>query len=534
MDYAAREAPGRATPAAGAEPRSSFADPAAPLSLFPSAEPVPPGSALRQELRRPVTAARHKGYASTPGDSARRVQDKPVTFHSRIRSSGYGAERPAMQLGVSRRAQEKAAKLRQRRQAKARAMRALSHEYPMGCTALTVPQPQHRFEPDAARGDLPPIHSVSFSEDATLLATASADGGVRVYRLPIAQHRRRRSVLAAHAGRALDARFSHCGKLLISAGAEGRALVWRLGKADPVVDVRTAQRSVPRLGSARHRSGGNPKERATARAAAQRGGSSEQRSSSVEQKSDGWEQGGGNVALRGEVCFASFFHLDRLLVAASGPQLLAFSYHCEDEKEQNDLKRLSSSGRYKQALSWTAPARAITAADALNATPSHLLFAAASNRSIYVYDAAHGQLVREVRDAHARPPHSIVLPRPSGAVPLAGDAYNVFLTAAADGIAALWDLRAPTVAAHFCAHANRREKVGLAFSPCMRYAAVGSEDRVARLWDLRCSSDRTEGMPLPPSGDVVGALAFNPLHPQLALASFDGACSFFTCRSVAA
>jgi hypothetical protein len=34
-------------------------------------------------------------------------------------------------------------------------------------------------------------------------------------------------------------------------------------------------------------------------------------------------------------------------------------------------------------------------------------------------------------------------------------------------------------------HVNRRERVGLCLSPCLRYAAVGSEDRSLRLYDLR-------------------------------------------------
>ena len=34
-------------------------------------------------------------------------------------------------------------------------------------------------------------------------------------------------------------------------------------------------------------------------------------------------------------------------------------------------------------------------------------------------------------------------------------------------------------------HLNRRETLGLALSPCMRYLATGSEDNAAYLYDLR-------------------------------------------------
>lgn len=39
--------------------------------------------------------------------------------------------------------------------------------------------------------------------------------------------------------------------------------------------------------------------------------------------------------------------------------------------------------------------------------------------------------------------------------------------------------------ASFREHVNRRERVALSLSPCMRYVAVGSEDRCLYLYDAR-------------------------------------------------
>lgn len=104
----------------------------------------------------------------------------------------------------------------------------------------------------------------------------------------------------------------------------------------------------------------------------------------------------------------------------------------------------------------------------------------------------------------------------------------------------------------------------MAFSPCMRFLGVGSEDGNAYMYDLRkgrevvhttmragfdhveaCDVDEGEerveneqqcalawaqeeevkGLP-PPHTDVVSCVAFNPLKPELATASFDGGVRF--------
>ena len=40
-------------------------------------------------------------------------------------------------------------------------------------------------------------------------------------------------------------------------------------------------------------------------------------------------------------------------------------------------------------------------------------------------------------------------------------------------------------AIRFEGHVNRQQPVGAAFSPCMRYIASGSEDKLAYLFDIR-------------------------------------------------
>ena len=165
------------------------------------------------------------------------------------------------------------------------------------------------------------------------------------------------------------------------------------------------------------------------------------------------------------------------------------------------------------------------------------MVSAASDRTVHVLDAAAGRTARVLRDAHQRPVHAVALPAPSpyvSAVPMGGGGgggggiyYDVFLTTAADGVVALWDLRADRCAARFSEHVNRRDSaVQASFSPCMRYIASGSEDRAAFLYDIRRGTAlaKLQGH----HTDVVSCVAWNPLYPQLATASYDGHIHFFT------
>ena len=70
----------------------------------------------------------------------------------------------------------------------------------------------------------------------------------------------------------------------------------------------------------------------------------------------------------------------------------------------------------------------------------------------------------------------------------------VFATAATDGVVALWDLRKDGAAARFTSHANKRDPIRCAFSPCMRFLACGSEDKCAYVYDVRAGRDFSEGL----------------------------------------
>ena len=80
---------------------------------------------------------------------------------------------------------------------------------------------------------------------------------------------------------------------------------------------------------------------------------------------------------------------------------------------------------------------------------SHVLLTACSNRSVEVWDAATGSLIHELRETHERVPHALVLNEASSFVSHPSESYDLFLSAAADGVVAMWDLRYTRVPGSF-------------------------------------------------------------------------------------
>lgn len=68
-------------------------------------------------------------------------------------------------------------------------------------------------------------------------------------------------------------------------------------------------------------------------------------------------------------------------------------------------------------------------------------------------------------------------------------------------------------------------RAGIAFSPCMRFLASGSEDQCAYVFDLASGQLAAK---TPRMGDAVASVAFNPLHPQLAVGCMDGRVHYFS------
>ena len=143
-------------------------------------------------------------------------QDKPVVFHSRIRSSGYGRSPSSIGHKNHSRANSSSnirsspaaagggggglaaaaaagAMRGKARSAKPKSPTPLSKQYPIDCGPLIHHQAGND-PPSSSRlggggvGSAPLLH-LAYGGDTQTLATASMDGTVHLYRLPISKHR---------------------------------------------------------------------------------------------------------------------------------------------------------------------------------------------------------------------------------------------------------------------------------------------------------------------------------------------------------
>lgn len=161
----------------------------------------------------------------------------------------------------------------------------------------------------------------------------------------------------------------------------------------------------------------------------------------------------------------------------------------------------------------------------INSCASPLVLVAGSNKCVEVVDLGAGRTAAVLEDCHGRAVHTLAQVAPSPYASHPREAHELFATSAADNTVKLWDLRSCRAVRAFAGHKNCQIPTGVAFSPCLRFLASGSEDKVAYLYDLRQGTllHRIRGT----HGDMVSDVAFNPLHPQLATACLDGRVHFY-------
>jgi len=334
-----------------------------------------------------------------------------------------------------------------------------------------------------------PIFRLAFSPDGSRLATASADKTARVIRLPLGRHQGDGTDLIGHNAGVTSVCWSHDGNMILSASADRSARLWNAARPDPLLNITHVRRTVPKSGL--------PPE-----------------SSKLKE----------NPAFNSEVKAARFLGLDQFIVLACQNKLHVYSYKlCDDP--QDDISRLKNSHSYKLLGSLPAASQTLLDITCANAFFSHMVLAVGSNRSIEVFDLAAGRTARTIEDAHARPPHTVVLNAPSNYASHPQEAYELFATASQDGDVRLWDLRAARCVRKFTGHSARQQTCGMAFSPCLRYMAVGSEDKTVYQYDLRTGLIQHK---MRNHGDVVSDVAYHPLHPQLATSCYDGRIRFFS------
>lgn len=471
------------------------------LSVLPTRPPLP-ASPLARALAAaelavaPAATPRPSASGAKSGGAKVGAAPVPATFHRKIASSGYG-KAPIMKLhagGPSTLAARAAA-------ANATAPLGRGGGGVLGRKYTPAEGPICHLQTENSSAPRPidaAAMRLAFAPDASRLAIAAADGAVSLLKLPARRHAQAQGdpSLPGHTAALTSVHWSHSGRLLLSASADGSACLWDAAADKPPTTPLLRLDHVahpPRL-SAPQTAGealNNPK-------------------------------------FGGEVRGARFFYLDRFLLLAAENSLHLYSYTLGPKTPSHEATRAAEL-RHTFRLQHRWPMRRahhVTCFAAANSFLSPLALLAGSDRSIAVVDLGTGQLALDLPEAHERPVHALRLHEGSahGDTPTAG--HDLFLSCAVDGAVKLWDLRSASCVRRFSAHVNRLHPIGACLSPCLRYVATGSEDRSCYLYDARSGSllERLR------HSDTVLDAAFSPLHPQLAACALDGTVRFYSDR----
>ncbi|RKO84964.1 WD40-repeat-containing domain protein, partial [Blyttiomyces helicus] len=454
----------------------------------PASFTVEKNSPLRCQVQPGVRAAKKptavKPSASTPRVGVKQIMNHPVTFKSKVRSSGY-TEAPKvtkMFTGPSARSST------------TRPLASKSPEtrkYPADCEPIT--NISERCPPIRHTA---PIIKVKYHGSGRLLATVSADRTARFYNMA-SRERSGFKDLIGHDGTLTGVSWSQGvthnpsgSPTMITSSTDGTVRMWSTDRSDPLLIIRQVR--------------GSPKPSAEAGSPRTASLSASPRVSSTK-KDD----------LLGELRATAFFESDRLVLVPDATRLHIYTYSIQ-RTERGSVRPGLNYNTYKHVAAFTHPSTSITALAAANAFASHLVLTATTDRSIRVWDAAGARVVSTLADAGVRAVHCLAIADYAD-VPSAF--ANVFASAAVTDAVKLWDVRVGKAVMHLLGHADRAAGMGCALSPCGRFLATGSEDNHAYLYDVR------KGLvigKLKGGTDVVSAVDFNPICPELVTGSHDG------------
>ncbi|PFX32770.1 WD repeat-containing protein 27 [Stylophora pistillata] len=436
-----------------------------------SSAPLCSNSPLKAELvPKTATKQRQKQKPSTKGMKTE-VFDQPLTFHSKVKSSGYSSSAARSKMfspSTSASKPKKASAFPLKKAASTSLCSGASlKEYPMDSEAPT--DLQHKLSHTEKPA---PINCIVFSDDGKHIACGLANKSVHMMRPPPSS---KETVFTGHDGSVTSVSFSHDSRWLMTSSSDKTVKLWSSAHSDPGMTFSSVNHNF-----------------------------ASELTNSTNVKD--------NPPFSKEITQAKFYYIDKFVLLASGNGLHMYKYHI-GTGQKDDVKRYQTNNKYKLVKIFQQErAQQITCFSAINGFHSYIVLCCGSNKSIQVFDMNAARTVRVVMDAHTRPVHTICQNEGSMFVSHPPNAYDLFLTAAVtDGIK-LWDLRTNRCVRRYDGHVNRSQPIGVAISPCARFIATGSEDRSAYLYDIRGNTfcHRLTG-----HTDVVSEVAFHPAQPQV-------------------
>ncbi|KAI9146378.1 WD40-repeat-containing domain protein [Paraphysoderma sedebokerense] len=232
------------------------------------------------------------------------------------------------------------------------------------------------------------------------------------------------------------------------------------------------------------------------------------------------------------ICESRFYYRDKFILISNANSILMYKYHIDKpslskSSLSHSIKPNVNTNVYKLVTSFRASSQCMNSFTNLNTTLSPIIISASSDKSIQVWDVNQNKLITERKNTHDRQIHWISCAENNGydGTEISGHVEfgnrNLFVTvAAADGIK-LWDVRSVSCVKRFEGHMNRYASVKAELSRCGRYIATGSEDNQAYIFDVRTGSLFSK-VSSPNHNNIVTCVSWHPVLPVLATAGADG------------
>jgi hypothetical protein len=292
-------------------------DDTGPLTLFANSRlPFPENSPLRslssKHATPPLTTGRYqdssrsevckgrgritggRGDWEQPGKTKQGgLVDLPVTFHCRVKSSGYG--KPDVQHNRWKQTRHPGGPQRSKsapRSTKTSDRTTVASRirmYPKDCGPLNKHQPYNDYPPKVSNIPLVPHMNIKFTEDGSLLGVVSGGNTVGTLKTPISRYKGEGLNYLGHDAQVTDMGFAHKESMLITSSVDGTARIWKMGKVDSSAVEISHKLCNPKVGEA---SGGG---------GIKRGGSTHKSSTQTSR----------NKPFGTSVTGASFFYMDQ-------------------------------------------------------------------------------------------------------------------------------------------------------------------------------------------------------------------------------
>ncbi|KAG9344463.1 hypothetical protein JZ751_011133, partial [Albula glossodonta] len=433
------------------------------LSVIPSG-PLMPESPLNAELVKKQVSKPPKKQGP---DVRVSVKDMPVTFHARVKSSGYSTRPcftyPPQELAIIRKGYPEAldkhrgcVRVSRWKMLKANTQKKkpglLKNNKKLRCIFPDYPEdsavPIALYNQVSTAGRPTPVCCLQYSGDGKQILCGLGNRSALLYKSSLSGTP---AVYTGHDGSINSVGWSHSREWVVTAADDRTARVWPIGNAEP-----------------------------------------------------------GGDRFSKPVKSAQFYYLDKFLLLSSGSSLHLYLYHLDSARD--DIKRYHTKSLCKLVGKFgMSSGTDITCASAINQFFSYIALAAGVDRSVEVFDLNVGRVAADIPDAHARAVHHIAQNQGSMFSTQALDLYSLFLTSAVTDGLKLWDLRTLRCVRRYEGHINRCHPCSAVFSPCGRYIATASEDNCAFIYDVRSSTYLHK---LQRHSDTVLTVAFNPSKPE--------------------